>query len=224
MASIRLSGCAESHKMVLRAGEQKLNGKISLQLACQGHFWGKGNVCRARPRVTALPHGPAQQTLLQTENAESGERRKNQHPFSNAGLEQLRVPRNAQHARPLTRPAAGAGPPPFPRGGGGAGPRRGTRWRRRKRERCLRRRSDWSDSWRPSRRPAWRACGRWRVCSGRRSPGSVEEGPPAATCAGGGSSGRAAGPGWSPRLRAMFVVCRDVRSWARGARLCWRYC
>lgn len=48
--------------------------------------------------MTALPHGPAQQTLLQTENTESGERSKNQHPFSNAGLEQLRVPRNAPPA------------------------------------------------------------------------------------------------------------------------------
>lgn len=38
VASIHLSGCAESHKMVLRADEQKLNGKICLQLACQGHF------------------------------------------------------------------------------------------------------------------------------------------------------------------------------------------
>lgn len=44
----------------------------------------------------------------------------------------------------------------------------------------------------------------------------MEEGPSAATCAGGGSSGRAAGPGWSPRLRAVLVACREFGSELAG--------
>lgn len=135
----------QSHRMVLRApvGRQTKAEREDMPTASLSRvFLRKGNALQGTAQSDRFaPRASPAGVLPQIENAKSSELREKQYLFSNAGPRQLRVPRNVPHGRRLIRPAAGAGPPPFPRGGGGAGPRRGARWRR-KRERCLRRRRD----------------------------------------------------------------------------------